>query len=176
MNKMVDLVIVRHAEAADSTYLTADHERQLTPRGERDASAVGRLRRSLNFPLPDLVFSSGYERAEQTLDRVLEGQVLNVIRDAMFSPEGSVEAAWALVCDEIEKRFPNKNPTIWIFGHNPNIERLISYISPLVGSVLKPYRKASLAWLRVVRPAEREREVQLIAYLPRTFDERNKGA
>ena len=171
-----DLIIVRHAEAVDSSYLTSDSERQLTPRGERDAAGVGRVRRMLNLPLPNLVFTSGYERAEQTLERVLEGQVVSVIRDLSFSPEGSVESAWRLVCAEVANRPAEKSTAVWIFGHNPNIERLISYLSPDVGSVLKPYRKASLAWLRVSLKNEMRAHVQLIAFIPRAVGNRDKTA
>ena len=171
-----DLIIVRHAEAVDSSYFTSDSERQLTPRGERDASGVGRVRRMLNLPLPNLVFTSGYERAEQTLERVFEGQVVSVIRDLSFSPEGSVESAWRLVCAEVANRPAENHTVVWIFGHNPNIERLISFLSPEVGSVLKPYRKASLAWLRVSPKSEMRPSVQLKAYIPRPADNREKTA
>jgi len=171
-----DLIIVRHAEAVDSSYVTSDSERQLTPRGERDASGVGRVRRMLNLPLPNLVFTSGFERAEQTLERVLEGQVVSVIRDLSFSPEGSVESAWRLVCAEVANRPAEKNTAVWIFGHNPNIERLISFLTPDVGLVVKPYRKASLAWLKVSLKKELHPNVQLIAYIPRAVGNREKTA
>jgi len=171
-----DLIIVRHAEAVDSSYLTPDSERQLTPRGERDASGVGRVLRMLNLPLPNVVFTSGYERAEQTRERVLEGRVVGVIRDLSFSPEGSVESAWRLVCAEVANRPVEKNTAVWIFGHNPNIERLISFLTPDVGSVLKPYRKASLAWLRVTLKKEMRPNVQLMSYIPRAVGNRDKTA
>lgn len=172
----LDLLIVRHAQAVDSNYLTADHERRLTPKGERDAASVGRMRRALNFPSPDLVYSSGYERAEQTLDRVLEGLSLDVVRDSSFSPEGSVEAAWRLICSDVEGRFAGQDATAWIFGHNPNIERLLSHISPSIGALLRPYRKATLTWLRLTRPLDRQKSVQLMAFVPKPFDDRDKSA
>ncbi|MBM3383072.1 MAG: hypothetical protein FJY29_11595 [Betaproteobacteria bacterium] len=172
----IDLVIVRHAQAVDGTYATADSDRRLTPRGERDAAAVGRTRKLLNLPLPQLVFTSGYDRAEQTLERVLEGQVVDVIRDHAFSPEGSVESAWKLITKTVTHQFPAGQGCVWIFGHNPNIERMISLLSPVVGSAVQPFRKASLAWLRVSSEEGHKPDVQLLAYVPRPHDARDKSA
>lgn len=172
----IDLVIVRHAQAVDGSYVTADSERRLTPRGERDAAGVGRMRKLLNLPQPDLVFTSGYDRAEQTLERVLEGQVVDVIRDHSFSPEGSVEAGWKLIAQAVVGRFSQGLGCVWIVGHNPNIERMMSLLSPSVGAAVTPFRKASLAWLRVSFELGQKPSAQLLAYVPRPHDARDKSA
>lgn len=172
----IDLIFVRHAQAADGSCVTADSERRLTPRGERDASGVCRVRKILNLPHPDLVFTSGYERAEQTLERVLEGQVVTVVRDLSLSPEGSVETAWNLISRAVTQQLPEAPGCVWIFGHNPNIERLIGFLSPRVGAVVKPFRKASLAWLRVSFENEAVHDVQLLAFIPPAHDARDKSA
>jgi phosphohistidine phosphatase len=172
----IDFVIVRHAQAVDGSYVTADSERRLTPRGERDASSVGRVRKLLNLPHPDLVFTSGYERAEQTLERVLEGQVVSIVRDLSFSPEGSVETAWRLIAKAVTQQLAQAQGCVWVFGHNPNIERLISFLSPGVGAAVKPFRKASLAWLRVSFEDAGTPNVQLVAFIPRPHDPRDKSA
>lgn len=172
----INLVIVRHAQAEDGGFFNTDSERRLTPRGQRDASAVGRLRKQLNLPKPDLVFSSGYDRAEQTLERVLEGQVVNIIRDLAFSPEGSVQAAWNIVLREVDQKFSEGRGCVWIFGHNPNIERLITLLAPQLGMVLRPFRKASLAWLRIQSETQGTSVAELVAYIPRPRDGRDNSA
>ncbi|MEY3900958.1 MAG: hypothetical protein RL189_264 [Pseudomonadota bacterium] len=165
----IHLLLVRHAEAEDGSLFGDDSQRTLTPRGQREANTLGRLRKVLSLPAPDVVFTSGYERAEQTLERVLEGLTLRVVRDFNFSPEGSVRKAWELILADANKEAAteNRNRAIWVVGHNPNIERLIGLISTDLGLVLRPFRKASIAWLKV-RDVETERPVaELIAYLPR---------
>lgn len=171
-----EFIVVRHAEAVDASRFEDDSQRVLTARGEREAHVVGRLRRFMNLPTPDLVFSSGYERAEQTLERVLEGVTLRVIRDQVFSPEGSVERAWKLIVQEVAGLQIGRPPAIWMFGHNPNIERLLSLLSPELGCILRPYRKASLVWLRLSHLSSKRPDAQLVAYLPRPADERDKSA
>lgn len=174
----VNLVIVRHAEAVDGSLFGDDSQRPLTQRGQREANSLGRLRRIMALPLPDVVFTSGYERAEQTLERVLEGLTLSIVRDVQFSPEGSVRQAWEMVLKDAQsaENPRDRNRTIWIVGHNPNIERMLGLISVDVALVLKPFRKASLAWLKV-KDIETSRPVaELIAYLPRPQDERERNS
>lgn len=173
----VHLILVRHAEAVDGSLFGDDSQRVLTPRGQREASSLGRLRRMMVLPAPDVVFTSGYERAEQTLERVLEGLTLRVVRDSVFSPEGQVRKAWEMILAEANNDGDTQDrlKVIWVIGHNPNIERLLALISGELGSVLRPFRKASLAWLKL-RDVEQKHPVgELIAYLPRPSDghERN---
>ncbi len=174
----IHLVIVRHAEAVDGSLFGDDSERRLTPRGEREANTVGRFRKLMSIPAPDVVFTSGYERAEQTLERVLEGMSLRVVRDLHFSPEGAVRKAWDMILAEARQPEPSDGRlrTIWVVGHNPNIERLLATISADFAVVLKPFRKASLAWLKLRDVETNLPTPELIAYLPRPHDERERNS
>jgi phosphohistidine phosphatase SixA len=174
----IHLVIVRHAEAEDGSVFGDDSQRRLTQKGEREANALGRYRKLMSIPAPDLVFTSGYDRAEQTLERVLEGLSLRIVRDLQFSPEGSARKALELIQHEaVRIESPaGRLPTLWVVGHNPSIERLLSSLSGELGGLLRPFRKASLAWLKV-RDIETEHPVaELIAYLPRPHDERERNS
>ncbi|MEY4064402.1 MAG: hypothetical protein RIR26_610 [Pseudomonadota bacterium] len=172
----LDLIVVRHAQAVEGSFSMNDSERRLTPQGERDASALGRLRRQLHLPEPQIVFTSGYERAEQTLERVLEGLVLNVVRDMSFSPEGSVAGAWELIKKQTSQAERSESVVAWVFGHNPNIERLLALIAPDLAQFLRPFRKATLAWLRISEPPGHGREVQLVTYIPSLRAGRTKNS
>jgi phosphohistidine phosphatase SixA len=180
----VHLVLVRHAEAMEGSLFGDDSQRPLTQRGQRDAHVVGRLRRMMAIPSPDIVFTSGFERAEQTMERVLEGVPLRVIRDQNFSPEGSVKLGWEMILREArEPHGQDKSQSnsagsaehlksIWIVGHNPNIERLLGLILPDYAVVLRPIRKCSLVWIKL-RDVETHSPVpELLAYLPRPSEER----
>lgn len=174
----INLIIVRHAEAADGSLFADDSHRTLTPRGQREAHMLGRWRKVMALPEPDVVFTSGYERAEQTLERVLEGLTLRIVRDAHFSPEGSTKKAWEMILTEANTAdiAVSSLKAIWVVGHNPNIERLLGLLSDDIAPVLRPFRKASLAWLKV-RDVETSRPVaELIAYLPRPMDERERNS
>ena len=174
----IHLVVVRHAEAEAGSIFGDDSQRRLTLRGEREANALGRYRKLMSLPPPDVVFTSGFERAEQTLERVLEGISLRVVRDLQFSPEGSVRKAWELIQDEARQttEIAGRLPAFWVVGHNPSIERLLSTLSGEIGAVLRPFRKASLAWLKV-RDIETEHpSAELVAYLPRPHDDRERNA
>lgn len=161
-----DLVIVRHAEAVEALHFSSDSERRLTSKGEKQANGIAQVRRLLNVPSPQLVFTSGYMRAEQTLERALQGEVLSVIRDSAFAPDGSAESAWAMLLQEVRSRNYPSPPCIWIVGHNPHIERLTQLIDSRVGRTLRPFKKANLAWFAVSVWQADECEAVLKAYVP----------
>jgi len=161
-----DLVIVRHAEAVEALHFSSDSERRLTPRGERQANGIDQVRRMLNLPSPQLVFTSGYMRAEQTLERALKGEVLSVIRDGVFAPDGSVESAWAMILKELGSRQYQSAPCIWVVGHNPHIERFTQLLDGRVGHALRPFKKANLAWLGIAVWEADHCEAVLKAYIP----------
>ena len=161
-----DLVIVRHAEAVESLHFSSDSERRLTPRGEKQANGIAQVRRLLNVPSPQLVFTSGYVRAEQTLERALQGEVLSVIRDSAFAPDGSVESAWAMLLQELKSRDFTSTPCIWVVGHNPHIERFIQLIDSHVGRSVRPFKKANLAWIALNVWQVDKCEAVLRAYVP----------
>ncbi|MEN9824443.1 MAG: hypothetical protein RI953_188 [Pseudomonadota bacterium] len=174
----IHLILVRHAEAADGSLFGDDSQRQLTPRGQREASFLGRTRRMMALPSPDVVFTSGFERAEQTLERVLEGLSLRVVRDINFSPEGSYRKGMEMILEEARQPLPDDErlKCIWVVGHNPNIERLLGQIAPDIAVVLRPFRKASLAWLKLRDVESHHPTAELIAYFPRPHEERERNS
>lgn len=175
----IHLIILRHAEAADGSLYAEDSQRPLTQRGHREAQLMGRLRRMMAIPNPDVVFTSGYERAEQTLEHVLEGVSLRMIRDIQFSPEGSERKAWDMILSEARQQGASADglKVIWVVGHNPNIERLLGVISVDIAKVVRPVRKSSLTWLKIRDVETRNPVAELISYLPRpNFDERAKNS
>jgi phosphohistidine phosphatase len=108
------LLLVRHAKAVGD--VTSDAERQLAPRGVRDAAAAGRW--LLNHGLaPDLAVVSPARRAVQTWDAMsgeLRDAPATVNDDRIY--ENSIDSLLGVVHDTAEGVH-----SVAIIGHNPSM-------------------------------------------------------
>jgi len=125
------LWVLRHAKAVhDPPAGGTDHERSLTRRGRRDASALGRRLGQpgdrLGFDersLPRLVLSSTAARAAQTAEQVAAGLpgVPVVHRRSLYGAAPEEILA--------ELRTLDVDGPVMVVGHNPSAEGLVSAMS-----------------------------------------------
>ncbi len=139
----VDLILWRHADARDAADGTADHDRPLTAKGERQAA---RMARWLNHHLPEgtRVLVSPTLRTVQTaqgLDR--RKRILEAL-----GPDQTVEALLHAA------RWPDAKEPVVVVGHQPTLGLAAAY---LLAGVMQPWpvRKGALWWIK-----RREREGQ----------------
>lgn len=110
------LWLMRHAKAADAVPGGSDHDRGLTPRGRRDAAALGVRLASLELgglALPGAVLCSTATRTTETAAGVAGGLGVDVDRRRSLyyaDPEG--------VLDEI-RTAADDVASLMVVGHNP---------------------------------------------------------
>ena len=121
------LTLVRHAKSSWKTTGQSDHDRTLSPRGERDAPVMAkRLVQRQCFP--DLILCSSAVRTQQTAQVLIDAfelsnESLRVERSLyLCSPETLLEQVASV----------EEGPRhIMIIGHNPGLEQLSTLLSPL---------------------------------------------
>lgn len=115
---MKTLLILRHAKTqADAP--RGDWERRLTERGERDATAMGRVMASLPV-VPDAVVTSDAVRARQTAEIVIETAG---IATALTLEPRIYAAEWRMLLGVI-RELPDDAGCVLVVGHNPGCEEL----------------------------------------------------
>ncbi|HEU5268185.1 MAG TPA: histidine phosphatase family protein [Jatrophihabitans sp.] len=110
---MAQLVLVRHAKAADGP---VDRERPLTPRGERDAQAIGAILAAHDIRADRVVVSPAL-RARQTWARAGAETGATVADERIYDNE--VDALFAVIRDT-----PAAVRTLVLVGHNPSFAEL----------------------------------------------------
>ncbi|RYX92428.1 MAG: histidine phosphatase family protein [Comamonadaceae bacterium] len=131
----MDLIIWRHAEAEDKD-TSDDLERQLTPRGEKQAA---RMAAWLDRHLPEgaRIVCSPARRTEQTV--LALGRKYKLRKE--LAPDGTVE-------DLLEvARWPQGKGAVLIVGHQPTLGAAIARLMGIADgeSVI---RKGAVWWLR----------------------------
>jgi phosphohistidine phosphatase len=121
---MKTLLIMRHAKSSWDDSGTADHERTLTARGERDAPRMGKLLRREGM-VPQAIVASDAVRAQATARAVAEGSGF----------EGQVEFSSALygagpeTYREVLAKLPERVDSVLVVGHNPASEELLEELT-----------------------------------------------
>jgi phosphohistidine phosphatase len=133
----MDLILWRHAEAADERDGVEDHDRPLTAKGERQAQRVGDwLNRQL--PASVKVMASPARRAQQTA-QALDRKFKTV---PALAPNAGADTLLQAV------RWPDAREGVLVIGHQPTLGLVAAYL--LTGEpVLWPVRKGAVWWLRV---------------------------
>lgn len=132
----MDLILWRHADAADENAALGDLERALTSKGHKQAR---RMADWLNRQLPasTRVLASPAVRARETaehLDRRFK-------TFAELAPGQGVEALLHAA------RWPDGRDSVLVVGHQPQLGLVAAYL--LAGAVEAwPIRKAGVWWLR----------------------------
>jgi phosphohistidine phosphatase len=121
---MKTLLIMRHAKSSWDDSGTADHERPLTARGERDAPRMGKLLRREGI-VPQAIVASDAVRARATARAVAEASGF----------EGQVEFDSALygagpeTYREVLSKLPAQVDSALVVGHNPASEELLEELT-----------------------------------------------
>jgi phosphohistidine phosphatase len=143
----MDLVLWRHAEAYDlegALDAVADLERELTPRGAKQAA---RMAGWLDRQLPDStkIFASPALRADQT--------VRSLSRKFKTRSELSPSASYADLLHVTQ--WPEGDGTVLLVGHQPSLGALIAHLLHFETPQCA-VKKAAVWWLR-----SRERDGQI---------------
>ena len=120
---MKTLIILRHAKAQPDAP-NGDHQRNLTDRGQRDASAVGSMLGSL-VGVPDAIVTSDANRARQTAQLSAEACGF----DSSIIIEPAIYAAEVTTLIGIIRDLPDDLGCVVFVGHNPGFEDLITYLA-----------------------------------------------
>lgn len=122
---MKTIVLIRHAKSGWDDPELADFERPLNKRGFRDAPFMGNILRERNIK-PDMIISSPANRAITTA-KIIAGQ-LGFPEEKIIQEMGIYENGSKYLLNLISK-FDNSINTVALFGHNPDITSLSSYLS-----------------------------------------------
>lgn len=128
---MKTLYLMRHAKSSHDDPGLADHERPLSKRGRRAATAIGRYLADKRVA-PDLMLCSTAVRARETLERALAEWPLKAPveeRRALY-----LAASEALLAEV--RALDDRLGTVLLIGHNPGMADL--------AQVLPPARKSRL--------------------------------
>jgi phosphohistidine phosphatase len=117
MLKPVQLVIVRHAEAAAGE---PDELRPLTPEGREAARALGE-RLAAKGVRPDAVLSSPLLRARETAQEVARPAGLEAEPDERLAPGATAESVKAAAADRGE--------TVVVVGHQPDCSQIAAALT-----------------------------------------------
>ena len=123
------LVLLRHAKAEQQGW-DDDHERQLTPRGRRDAAAAGRWLVQQRIGLDEVLCSTS-ERTQQTAEGVWSGgcpesDVHLDRRIYLASPERLLE---------VVREADEDADVVMVVGHAPGVPALAELLCDGEGSV-----------------------------------------
>lgn len=135
------LYLLRHAEA--EVLAASDRARRLTPKGDEQASRVGKFCRKQGFE-PTVILSSPVTRARQTAEVV-----------AKSLPEAElIEVPWAAcgmdpwkAMDELAAY--EKFPAVMLVGHQPDLGGLASALLGMTNAQSLHVRKALLLGIEV---------------------------
>jgi phosphohistidine phosphatase len=111
------LVVVRHGQA--EAFAQEDHERQLTARGRRDATAAGRWLAEQGI-VPTDAFVSSATRARQTWEALVAGNGTPAearVEDAVYSADSDS------ALDVLRDARPHAEVVLYV-GHNPTAASL----------------------------------------------------
>jgi len=144
----MELVLVRHGQAHDSSPSTGDAGRRLTDKGHAQAEAVGQLLNRMDL-VPDLVFSSPLLRARETAAGVLA---------AFSETESPITQEWlgfemrpSLVMAELGA-LPDEVRRVVLVGHEPSFSEMVSWLlGAEVGYV--EVKKAAIAHFQLSPPS-----------------------
>ncbi len=154
------LFMLRHAQALPSS--AGDKSRALSPKGIKDAKALGRIMSEQGY-IPDIVLCSPAKRTRQTLENLQTSLQITSVEFAEILYNGSTGD----YLYEIQKISGNYN-NILIIAHNPCIYELVILLAKqgnenLLQKLSMGYPPASLSvikckcesWLNI-KPEENE--------------------
>lgn len=131
------LFLVRHATAGDAD---KDHERTLTPSGERDARHLGRWLLD-KYSEIDLILFSSAVRAKTTAEIISEELKILSLSENEEIYESSVRTMLKIV-----NELPEENENVVIVGHNPTISYFADFLTTSWLQTMHPGSAAILSF------------------------------
>lgn len=149
----MDLILWRHAEAAEAKFQDGDMARALTLRGEKQAA---RMAAWLDRQLPDgaRIWASPARRTEQTV------QALG--RKYKISPALSPNSGMAQLLELVQ--WPHAKGCVLVVGHQPTLGQTLSSLLGLSASECA-VKKGAVWWLRY---RERDTNAQTVVLTVQT--------
>ncbi|MBI5220043.1 MAG: histidine phosphatase family protein [Bacteroidia bacterium] len=124
--KVKRIVLVRHAKALDLIDGITDFERSLKLKGIRDAHKVAQKLLNYNFK-PDMMISSPAFRSIETaiiFARELRYPVKKIkIKESLYEEYSTADFM------EMIHKTENDMDTVFVFGHNPELSTVASYLA-----------------------------------------------
>ena len=117
------LVLMRHAKAEEGLG-KADHDRELAPRGRRDAKAAGKWLHEQGL-VPDLVICSTAQRTRQTWEEACRGGA----HSEFVEYRRSVYLGGSEQTLETVREDAGDTATVLVVGHNPTMAQLTSMLT-----------------------------------------------
>jgi phosphohistidine phosphatase len=117
---MKRLFVIRHAKSSWKDSLLSDFDRPLNGRGKKNAPMMGsRLKKRRVFP--DLIISSPALRAKTTADII--SKKVRYFKEIVYEEE--IYASYEISLHKILKKLDDKNKTVFLIGHNPDLNMLV---------------------------------------------------
>ena len=120
------LFLLRHAETAEKQSGQTDKERELTPKGIKEAMLIGIYLQKSNI-IFDVIISSTATRTRSTTQIVSDAMRANA--DKIIYEEALYEASLRTFLELINKLGDDLN-TVMFVGHNPTISYLAEFLAP----------------------------------------------
>jgi phosphohistidine phosphatase len=120
-----ELFILRHAKSDWSGGASQDSERPLNKRGRKDAPRIGAWMRE-HYLYPGTILCSSAVRARETLEAVAQELALQPERIRILQELYLADLNTLL---ELLRDVPEKENSVMVVGHNPGLDRLVSYLS-----------------------------------------------
>lgn len=132
----MDLIVWRHAEAEDLREGIDDLQRQLTPRGQKEAARLGRW---LDAVLPEgtRILSSPAARCDQTAQAL--GRRYRICPE--LAPGARTDVLLSLA------KWPESRQPALLVGHQPDLGDLVGHLLGISGGAVS-VRKGGIWWLR----------------------------
>lgn len=122
---MLNLILIRHAQAVPGTFTLADRDRPLTQRGCLDASFMGSLL-LFSDQVPDLIVSSHALRAVTTA-QLLASSLAYSHERIVIDPRVYLQPVSTLL--QVIQSWDDALKRIFLVGHNPDITGLVDSLS-----------------------------------------------
>ena len=119
------LYIIRHAKSSWAEAGMKDIDRPLNGRGKENAPDMGKHLKA-NFDVPNFVVSSPAKRAMQTARRICDQ--IDYPKNEIQQVKEIYEAAPDTLL-EIINSLPNDKDIVYLFGHNPGMSMITSYLT-----------------------------------------------
>lgn len=132
----MDLIVWRHAEAEEGREGGDDLQRQLTPRGVKEAA---RMARWLDAVMPEgtRILCSPAMRCDQTAHAL--GRRYRICPE--LAPGASTEVLLAL------SKWPMARQSVLLVGHQPDLGELVAHLLGIEDAAVS-VRKGGIWWLR----------------------------
>ena len=125
------LIIMRHGKSDWSSQADRDFDRPLNPRGRKDAPAMAEWLRKQSL-VPDVFLSSPARRALETATLVCD--TLQCDSAGIITAADIYEANRSQLLDVIARHAGEHN-SLMLFGHNPGLDSLVSYLASTAPSL-----------------------------------------